>query len=43
NEPVDVLYASPMLRARQTAEVIGARLGLPVIVQPGFEEADQPY
>ena len=43
NEPVDVLYASPMRRALQTAEVIGERLGLPVHVQPGFEEADQPY
>ncbi len=43
NEAVDVLYSSSMLRACQTAEVIGQQMGLPVIVKAGFEEADQPY
>jgi len=39
----DVLISSPLTRAQQTAEVIGQRLGLPVQVVPGLEEADQPY
>jgi len=39
----DVIVASPLTRARQTAEVIGHRLGLPVVVQPGLEEATQSY
>jgi len=43
NEAVDVLYSSSMLRARQTAEVIGQQMGLSVIVKSGFEEAHQPY
>jgi probable phosphoglycerate mutase len=43
NEAVDVLYSSSMLRARQTAEVIGQQMGLSVIVQAGFEEARQSY
>lgn len=39
----DVIVASPLTRARQTAEVIGHRLGLPVVVQPGLEEASESY
>ncbi len=33
-----VIYCSTMLRARQTAEVIGGRLGCPVVETPGLEE-----
>jgi len=40
---VDALLSSPLTRAQQTAEVIGQRLGLPVRLVPGLEEADQPY
>ena len=43
NVKADALLASTLTRALQTAEVIGQRIGLPVEVLPGFEEADQPY
>ncbi len=39
----DALIASPLIRARQTAEVIGQRIGLPMRVLPGLEEAATPY
>lgn len=32
------LVASPLLRARQTAEAIGRRIGLPVTIEPGIRE-----
>src|SRR5258705_6148707 len=34
------LVASPLERARQTAEIIGRELGLAVEVMPGLEESD---
>ena len=34
------LYASPLLRARETAEIVSARVGLPVIDRPGLMERD---
>ena len=43
NVNADALLASTLTRAIQTAEVVGQRIGLPVEVFPGFEEADQPY
>ena len=43
NVNADALLASTLTRALQTAEVIGQRIGLPVTVFPGFEEANQPY
>jgi probable phosphoglycerate mutase len=39
----DALVTSSLTRARQTAEVIGHRLGLAVVVQPGLEETVQSY
>jgi broad specificity phosphatase PhoE len=36
----DHLFASPLRRAQQTAEVIGAALGLPVQLRPGLQEMD---
>ncbi|MBM4460861.1 MAG: methyltransferase domain-containing protein [Chloroflexi bacterium] len=39
----NAVISSTMVRARQTAEIIGQRLHLPVELQPGLEEADQPY
>ncbi|MGD9955163.1 MAG: bifunctional RNase H/acid phosphatase [Candidatus Nanopelagicales bacterium] len=35
----DVLLCSPMLRTRQTAEVIGRRIGVEPVPVPGLEEA----
>lgn len=34
------LYASPLLRAWQTAEIIGGQLGVPIIDRPGLMERD---
>ena len=40
-EPIDAVWSSPMRRARQTADVIAARLGLPVEVHDGLAESDR--
>jgi probable phosphoglycerate mutase len=34
------LYCSPVLRAVQTAEIVGARLGIPHVVEDGLREYD---
>lgn len=34
------IVSSPLVRARQTAEIIGRHLGLPVELVPGLEESD---
>jgi phosphohistidine phosphatase SixA len=40
---LDVLISSRMLRARQTAEVISARLGIPWRCADGLEEHRRPF
>lgn len=35
-EPVNVLYAAPRQRVRESAEILSAALGLPVRVEPGL-------
>jgi probable phosphoglycerate mutase len=42
-QEVQVVLSSSMRRARQTAELIGRRLGLPLVVVPGLEEANRSY
>ncbi|MGE5137890.1 MAG: histidine phosphatase family protein [Rudaea sp.] len=37
---IDEIYSSPLLRARQTAEIIGIRLNLPVVVTENFREVN---
>jgi probable phosphoglycerate mutase len=37
---IDAVYTSPLLRARETAEIVAERLGLPVRVEPAFCEID---
>jgi broad specificity phosphatase PhoE len=37
-EQVDAVYASDLARAKETAETVGARLGLPVVIDPDLRE-----
>src|SRR3712207_2255178 len=37
---LSAVISSPQGRARQTAEIIAARLGVPVAVEPGLDELD---
>lgn len=41
SEQLDAIYASPMLRARQTAAPLAERFGLPVSIDEGIAEYDQ--
>jgi broad specificity phosphatase PhoE len=38
-EPIAAIYSSDLSRARETAAVIGAAIGVPVQLAPGFREA----
>ena len=37
---VDVIVTSPLARARQTAEIVGSALGVPVVTEDDFVETD---
>jgi probable phosphoglycerate mutase len=39
-QPVDVVYSSPLDRCLETAEPFAAQRGLPVVVEPGVVEVD---
>jgi broad specificity phosphatase PhoE len=39
-QPIDAIYSSDLSRARDTAEIVGARLGAEVVVDPDLREID---
>ena len=41
SEKIDAIYASPLLRAQQTAQPLSIRIGLEIIDDPGIAEFDQ--
>jgi broad specificity phosphatase PhoE len=40
DEVLQAIYASDLARARETAEIVGERLGLPVVLEPDLREKD---
>jgi probable phosphoglycerate mutase len=40
DEELEAIYASDLARARETAEIVGERLGLPVVLDPDLREKD---
>ena len=41
SEEIDAIYASPLLRAQQTAQPLSVRIGCEIIDNPGIAEFDQ--
>ncbi len=43
HEPVSIIVSSPLIRARQTADILADTLRRPVVIHPDLGEAEQPY
>ena len=39
-EELEAIYSSDLARARETAEIVGGRLGLPIALEPDLREKD---
>ena len=39
-EELEAIYSSDLARAHETAEIVGERLGLPIVLEPGLREKD---
>lgn len=39
-DEVEAIYSSDLARARETAEIVGERLGIPVVLEPALREKD---
>ena len=40
DERIDAIYTSDLSRARDTADIVGARVGVPIVVDPALREID---
>ena len=43
NHEIDAIYASPLIRARETAKIVAAELNLPVTLDHDLREFEVPY
>ena len=42
-EPIEAIFASPLLRARRTAEIVGRKIGVDVVIEPRLADIRSGY